>query len=126
MAVGSGLSLGAGFAPVGLVMAVTAAVTLAGSRYRLAVDEHAVRVATGPFRRDFPLTAVEHATSAPLDTGDWLTAGVLHGYGTVMAPTPGPAVRLAFADGSRFTVGCQDADTLAALINGLRHRRHAV
>ncbi|MER5265446.1 hypothetical protein ABTZ99_25530 [Actinosynnema sp. NPDC002837] len=124
MVVVFGLWLGVEFAPVGLVAVLTAAVTLAGSRYRLAVDEHAVRVAIGLFRREFPLTAVEHATSSPLSTDDWLVAGVLHGYGTMMAPAPGPAVRLVFADGSRFTVGSEDADTLAALINGLRHRRH--
>ncbi|ONI86672.1 hypothetical protein ALI22I_23875 [Saccharothrix sp. ALI-22-I] len=124
MAVVFGLSLGAGYAPVGLVVALTAAMTLAVSRYRLVVDEHAVRVATGPFRREFPLTTVEHATSSPLDAGDWLAAGVLYGYGTVMTPAPGSAVRLVFADGSRFTVGCEDADTLAALINSLRHRQH--
>ncbi|MEU4766374.1 hypothetical protein AB0H12_24265 [Actinosynnema sp. NPDC023794] len=124
MAVVFGLWLGGGFAAVGLVAVLTAVVTLAGSRYRLAVDEHAVRVAIGLFRREFPLTAVEHATSSSLSTEDWLAAGVLHGYGTMMAPAPGPAVRLVFADGSRFTVGCEDADTLAALINGLRHRRH--
>ncbi|MFD0203150.1 MULTISPECIES: hypothetical protein [Saccharothrix] len=122
MAVVFGLWLGVAFAPVGLVAVVTGVVTLAGSRYRLVVDEHAVRVATGPFRREFPLTAVEHATSSPLNVGDWLTANVRHGYGTVMAPVPGPAVRLAFADGSGFTVGCEGADTVAALINGLRDR----
>jgi hypothetical protein len=119
-----GLWLGGEFAPVGLVAVLTAVVTLAGSRYRLSVDEHAVRVAIGLFRREFPLTAVEHATSSALSTADWLTAGMLNGYGTTMAPTPGPAVRLVFADGSKFTVGCEDPDTLAALINGLRHRRH--
>ena len=124
MAVAFGLWLGTEFAAIGLLTALTAAVTLATSRYRLVVDENAVRVATGPFRREFPLTAVEHATSSPLDTGDWLAASVLSGYGTVMAPTPGSAVRLMFADGSKFTVGCEDADTLAALINSLRHRQH--
>ncbi|MBP2335036.1 hypothetical protein JOF41_001214 [Saccharothrix coeruleofusca] len=124
MAVVFGLSLGAGYAPIGLAVALTAVATLAISRYRLVVDEHAVRVATGPFRREFPMTTVEYATSSRLNAGDWLTAGVLHGYGTVMAPAPGPVVRLVFADGSGFTAGCEDADTLAALINSLRHRQY--
>jgi hypothetical protein len=124
MAAVFGQSLGAEFAPIGLVTVLTAAVTLALSRYRLVVDEHAVRVATGPIRREFPLATVEHATSSSLDTGDWLAASMLYGYGTVMAPAPGSTVRLAFADGSKFTVGCEDPDTLSAMINGLRHRQH--
>lgn len=130
--------LAVGSALIGLVVAVTAdlliagallAVTVAGAllqRATVRIDAGGLRVDFGPgVRVRVPLADIRQATSQELRPMEW------GGWGHRVLPKrravilrSGPGLVLHLADDSRFAVTMDDPDQAAAVLNGLLHRSH--
>ncbi|WP_148307953.1 hypothetical protein [Actinoplanes friuliensis] len=107
----------------GAAPAATALVLLPFARYRLVIDQDAVRCAVGPYRRRVPMSRILAAEEGYLPVGTWLTRSALHGAAADLPLLPGPALALRLTDGTRRLVTCRDVRTAVETVNTLRLRR---
>lgn len=114
-----GMTGWAGLAPV-----VSAVALVPFARYRLAIDNDAVRVSMGLIRHRVPMSEITAAGPAHLPASTWLARSILRGAAAGELPLlPGPVLDLRLADGTHRMVTCRDIATAVSVVNTLRARQ---
>ncbi|MBK6886992.1 MAG: DUF1648 domain-containing protein [Tetrasphaera sp.] len=120
LVVGPVLNLAGGLVLPGVLMAVLGALFASVGRVRVTVDGAGLRWRMGPLFGRTPLSRITSARVVdvvPMEYGGW--GYRLSGQGPAVVIGAGHGLRISRAGGSDFTVTVPDAETGAALLNGL-------